>query len=405
MAKAALNAARMKERNYRRFLRELRINPMTRSQMARIMGITRSATSLIAEDMLSTGIITEGSLSQDGKNTTKALSWNKDYFHVAGINLGRDTVTTGITDFCGNVFDSISFPTSDCSTPKKVLDRAAQYIVQMIATHKPAGKLLGIGIASPGPLDTKAGIIMDPPYFDLFHNTPVAQPLREMFRCDAVLENDANALALAEKCYGLADRYERFLELMVDIGIGASLILDNKLNKGPTGFGNGFGHTSIDINGPRCVCGNIGCLEMYASIPCIVETAKAADPSLNSWRVIVDRAYAEDRVALDILHIEARYLATVIVNASNVLDIQAVVFSGDYVLYRPTMLLELVENEVNKRVTSRGERTIEILPSQIPSEPKVLACTNLTIDRYLERPFIFSNPTHGSEGSEERPYE
>jgi len=401
MAKAALNAARMKERNYRRFLRELRVNPMTRSQMARIMGITRSSTSLIAEDMLSTGIITEGPLSQDGKNTTKALSWSKDYFHVAGINLGRDTITTGLTDFCGNIFDFISFPSSDCSSPKQALDRAAQYITQMIATHKPSGKLLGIGVASPGPLDIKAGVIMDPPYFDLFHNTPVAQHLRQIFKCDVVLENDANSLALAEKCYGLTDSYERFLELMVDMGIGASLILDNKLHKGPTGFGNGFGHTSIDINGPRCVCGNNGCVEMYASIPCIVETAKAVDPSLNSWRVIVDRAYADDRVALDIMHTEARYLATVIVNASNVLDIQAVIFSGDYVLYRPTMLLELIESEVNKRVTSRGERTIEILPSQIPSEPKVLACINLAIEKYLERPFIFSNPTHSPEDIEE----
>ncbi len=391
----ALNAARMKERNYRRFLRELRVHPMTRSQMARQIGLTRSSTSLIAEDMLSTGIITEGTLSYQGKQTTKALSWNKDYCYVAGINLGRDTITTGITDFCGNVFDAISFPTAECATPNIVLDRAIQYISEMIATHKPVGTFLGIGVASPGPLDTKAGIILDPPYFDLFWNVPVAQRLRDQFRCDVVLENDANSLALAEKCYGLTDRYERFLELLVDMGIGASLILDNKLNKGPSGFGNGFGHTSIDINGPRCDCGNNGCVEMYASIPRIVETAKMLDPTLSSWRTIVDRAYAEDRYALDILHTEARYLATVIVNASNVLDIQAVIFAGDYVLYRPTMLLDLVAHEVNHRITSRSERTIQILPSQIPSESRVLACTNLAIERHLERPFIFSNPgTH-----------
>lgn len=397
----ALNAARMKERNYTRFLSELRITPMTRAQIARQMGLTRAATSLIAEDMLSTGIIQEGTYSHKGRQTSKALSWNRDAFHIAGINLGRDAITAGISDFCGNVFDSLSFPTSECKTAQDAIDRASRYIKEMLETHRPAGAFLGIGVASPGPLDTKAGVVLDPPYFNLMQNVPVADMLRDIFKCDVVLENDANALAMAEKSYGLMDRYERFLELMVDMGIGASLILDGKLNKGPAGFGNGFGHTSIQMNGPRCDCGNNGCVEMYAAIPRIVEAAKSLDPTLSNWRIIVDRAYAGDSTALEIVNSEARYLATVIVNASNALDIQAVIFAGDHILYRPTMILEAIEAEVNRRITSRSERSIHILPSQIPNNAKVLACTNIIIEKYLQRPFMFSNTMRLSQNQQE----
>ena len=391
MAGKALNAARMKERNYMRFFSELRVKPMTRAQLARRMDLTRASTSLIADDLLSTGIIKEGASDESGRQSTKMLSWNDDSFHIAGIFLSRDHITAGITDFCGNVLDARSFSVIDIDAAEAAIKLATQYIEEMLDKCRPAGKFLGVGVASPGPLDIPAGIILDPPSFEKFHNFPIADHLRDVLKCDVVLENDANSLALAEKCFGISAEYDRYMELMVDSGIGASLILDGKLNKGPSGFGNGFGHTSININGPRCECGNNGCVEMYAAIPRIVEIAVKLDPSLDSWHSIVDRAYLGNPAALDVLHTEASYLATLIVNASNVLDIQAVIFAGDYILYRPEMILEEIEREVNKRITSRSERTIAILPSQLPPKSKVIASANLVTEKYLERPFISGN--------------
>lgn len=390
MAQKALNSSRMKERNYRRFFRELRLRPMTRAEVARQMGLTRAATSLIAEDMISTGIVQEGPMTYEGRYSSKAICWNKDFYHVAGINLGRDSVKVGVTDFCGKVIDSVSFPTWECENGAAVIDRASNLLSQIIERYKPAGSLLGIGLASPGPLDTKAGIILNPPHFEILWNCPVAPKFRDRFHCDIVLENDANSLALAERTYGFQDRFRNYLELLVDVGIGASLILDGKLHKGPAGFGNGLGHTSINIDGPKCDCGNNGCVEMYASITRIVEAAKKADPALVSWRAVVDAANMGMQAARDILNSEARYLAAAIVSASNLLDIEAVIFAGENVLYRPEMLLQAVEAQVNQRIAFRNERSIVILPSQIPDNAKVLSCTNLVIEKYMERPFVFS---------------
>lgn len=386
MAKQALNTARMKERNYSRFFRELRFNPMTRSQVARQMDLTRAATSIIAEDMLTFGIIREGPLVNSGRYSSKTLFWNKDFFHVGAVNLGRESVKVGLTDFCSQVIDSAVFPVAECKNGAEAIYRAAHCLKQMLIKNNPPGELLGVGVASPGPLDVCSGIILDPPYYELMQNCPVVSMLRGHFNCDIILENDANAMALAERCYGLQDRYERFLELMVDIGIGASLILDGRLHRGPSGLGNGFGHTSINMNGPKCDCGNRGCVEMYAAIPRIVNAARRIDPSLCNWKEIVDRAYTSEPAALEVLRNEALYLAMLIVNASNLLDIQAVIFAGEEVLYRPDILLSEINREVNSRITSRRERSVAVLSSQIPDNAKVLCCVNLIIEKYMTLP-------------------
>jgi len=389
MVKKALNAARMKERNYSRFFRELRLRHMTRAQVARAMGLTRSSTSIIAEEFISAGIILEGSNSQNEQHRSKDLFWNKDYCYVGGIRLNRDAIHVGICDLCGTLIDSTSFPVDECETGVETIIKTGKLIQQMINKNNPSGSLLGVGVAAPGPLDAKSGIVLDPPYFDLMHNVPVTPLLRDLLKCEIILENDANALALAEQCYGIQNRYDRFLKLIVDTGIGASLILDGKLIVGPSGLGNGFGHASINIGGIKCPCGNEGCLEMYAAIPRIVEAARKADPTLTSWKIITDRAYTGDLTAMDVLRSEARYLAAIIVSASNVLDIQAVIIDGEYVLYRPTILFKEMEKEVNKRVTSRSARTIEILPSQILGNANVLSSTNLVIERFIEQPFKY----------------
>jgi predicted NBD/HSP70 family sugar kinase len=358
--------------------------------MGRDMGLTRATTGAIAENLISAGIIQEGPLHYQGQYSSKAIFWNKDFCHICGINLGRDSIKVGITDFSGNVLDSHHIPTSECGSGPEAIHRISLCLERMLETGKPSGQLLGIGVASPGPLNTESGMILKPPFFDMLWNCPVSSLLHDRFQCDVVLEGDANALAMAERWYGLKGRYDRFMELMVDTGVSAALILDGRLSIGSAGFGNGFGHTSIDMNGPRCVCGNNGCVEMYAAIPRIVEAAKKTDPSLDSWRAIVNAACDGEALALQALNNEAQYLALLIVNAGNVLNIQAVVFAGEQVLYRPALLLAAVEQEVNRRIAPSGERSIAILPSQIPDNAKILSSTNLVVEKYLDLPFMFS---------------
>lgn len=387
MKKAALNAARMKSRNYRRILDEIRISPASRSELARRIGLTRAAVSVIVDSLLQMNILVEGdviNLKTRGRSSTE-LRWNKDAFYSVGISLQRKKITVELTDFCGNLLavSEIKLYTYATEDKEALLERIEDIIANFIKQIKPSGEFLGIGISSPGPFDLQTGMILNPPNFEFLHYTPIVERLREKFNCMVIMENDANACALVELRYGTKGTFDSFLLLDINEGVGSGLILNGKLNKGVMGHGNEIGHVTIAMDGPKCQCGNYGCAELYSSIPNIVAQAKALDERLTSWKTIVEFAYSGDPAALKVLQREAKYIATMAVTAINILDIQAVVLTGQIAIH-PELLLSMIDTEVNDRIFTRLSRKVKVLRSQVTRNSHALLGSNLMIENYLE---------------------
>ncbi len=136
------------------------------------------------------------------------------------------------------------------------------------------GRLAAIGIDAPGPVDYAHGIITTPPNLPGWHDVPLASIIGKEFGVPCVLENDANAAALAEHRWGSGRGSRDMLFLTVSSGIGGGIIIDGKLYRGASGAAGEVGHMTIDIRGPRCHCGRRGCLEMYASGLAIARLAR-----------------------------------------------------------------------------------------------------------------------------------
>lgn len=385
--KAALNATRMKSRNYRRVLEEIRISPASRSELARRMGLTRAALSVIVDALKQMNIVVEGDIittKTRGRSSTE-LHWNKNAFYCVGISLQRKNIIVELTDFCGNLLavSEIELYTYAAEDKEALLIRIGDIIDNFIKRMKPPGEFLGIGISSPGPFDLQTGMILNPPNFKFLHYTPIVEWLKDRFGCKVLIENDANACALVELRYGTKAEFDSFLLLDINDGVGSGLILNGKLNRGVTGGGNELGHVTIEMGGPRCQCGNYGCAELYCSIPNIVAQAKVLDERLRNWKNIVDFAYSGIPTALEILKKEAEYIATIAVTAINILDIQAVVLTGQ-VAYNSELLISMIETEVNDRIFSRLSRKVKVLPSQVTRNSQALLGSNLMIENYLE---------------------
>ena len=385
--KAALNATRMKSRNYRRVLEEIRVSPASRSELARRMGLTRAALSVIVDALKQMSVVVEGDVitpKSRGRSSTE-LQWNKDAFYCVGISLQRKNITVELTDFCGNLLAvSVINPyTAGAEDKEALLASIGDIINNFLISVKPPGEFLGIGISSPGPFDLQTGTILNPPNFIFLHNTPIVQLLKERFKCKVIIENDANACALAELRYGTKEKFDSFLLLDINEGVGSGLILNCKLNRGIMGGGNELGHVTIKMDGPKCQCGNYGCAELYCSIPNIVEQAKELDERLKTWKTVVEFAYDGMPAALEILNKEAKYIATMAVTAINILDIQAVVLTGQ-VAYHPELLISMIKAEVNDRIFARLSRTVKVLPSQVTQNSHALLGSNLMIENYLE---------------------
>jgi len=378
-----LNATEMKSFNRRRILEHLRTQSTSRAELSRMTGLTRSAISLIVDGLLGDDILREG-CEQGGRVGRKSVSLviNPLAFHSIGLTISRGQYAVGLVDFGGTIQKRISKPLDPHMTVPDTLELIAKEAEMLLRTHALPGRLLGMGITAPGPLDVKRGMILHSPHFEKWSDISIVDFFSRRIPGTILLENKANAMALAEKTFCMRGKYDSFLELVIDTGVGAGLIIEGDLYKGGTGFGNEFGHTSINMNGPRCDCGNFGCAQLYASIPNLLIEACKRDPKLDSWEQIADLSLAGNAAACSALEMEAEYLASIIVNAVNILDIEAVVLTGD-ISYHPDELNDKISRKVNDRFIARGTRQIKILASRMAKYPDTLASANLVMEHYV----------------------
>lgn len=387
MAKGvALNASRMKNRNYRRVLEELRISPFSRSELARRMGLTRAAISLIVDALLVGNVLVEGDTvaSKSAGRAPTQLHWNPDAYYCVGVVIRRGYFGVGLYNFAGQ---TIHLERRDIAPPfdstKTIIAEICHMIDKFIATHRPKGAFLGIGVGAPGPLNGELGIIENPTNLHILHKAPIVDTLKDRYHCPAILANDASAHALAELCLGVKDTYDSFLVIEVTGGIGGGLVLEGRPVTGTLGNGNEIGHTTINVFGERCQCGNTGCAELYANMDVMVAKAKARDSRLDSWESIVDQALAGMPLALDVIREEAGYLATLAVNMLNAFKLDAIIFNGRNICYQPETLLAMVREQIPGRLLIKEEREVDIIVSTLPEDADALSAANLAVDHYL----------------------
>lgn len=384
--KTALNAAKMKDRNFRLVLEQLRISPFSRSQLARRTGLTRAAISLIVDSLLQSQILVEGKIisSKSAGRSATELHWNKDAFHCIGVVIRRSYFAVGLYDFCGGKLHVERRNIApDYNSADAVMGEIFSMIRRCFTIARPAGRFLGIGIGAPGPIDADLGIIDNPTNLEFLHKAPIVHPLEKQFRCPVIMINDACAHALAELSYGVKDKYDNFLVMEVTGGIGAGLVLDGKLISGSFGNGNEIGHTTINLDGERCSCGNIGCAELYTSLDFVVQRAQKLDSRLNRWQDIVDYAISGLPVAVDIVKQQAYCLATLSINMLNLLNLNAIIFNGLDICYQPELLLSLIEEQIPARLLHKKYRSVDFLASSITEDADTLSAANLAIEHFI----------------------
>ena len=153
----------------------------------------------------------------------------------------------------------------------------------------------GIGVGAPGPVDVEAGRVGEPaPHAGDLVGQPIGARLTTRFGVPVVVDNDVNALALAEWRFG-ADRGVRSLVVLAPgTGFGSGIVLDGRLIRGARGFGAELGHVPVKFDGPPCWCGGRGCLALYASGRGIAEAARER-ATTASGRALAEAAGGDPR--------------------------------------------------------------------------------------------------------------
>ncbi len=195
---------------------------------------------------------------------------------VVAIDVGGTQLRAAVV--CGSqLLSRASALTGEHPTPQRVLPRLFDLVQQAIEqANTPLEQLTGIGVATPGPLDSRTGIVYNPPNFPGWIGIPLRDLFEEKYQLPVYVENDANAAALGEYMFGAGRGVSNLVYLTISTGIGGGIILNDKIFTGVSGTAGELGHISIDWHGERCKCGNSGCLEHIASGTAIARHANQA---------------------------------------------------------------------------------------------------------------------------------
>lgn len=308
--------------------------------------------------------------------------------YVVGIDLGGTKISCALADLEGQVISQNTVPTNAQEGEIPVLNRIIQCVQTVLSNgDMTIDKVRAIGIGSPGPLDANTGVIITTPNLP-FKNFNLVNPLKEKFGVPVYLDNDANVAAIGEFMFGAAKGTENMVYFTVSTGVGGGAVLNGKVYRGNTSNALEIGHMTVLPDGPRCGCGNIGCLEAVASGTAIgkrgreaveskVETSLRNYENVTSYEVFKE-AKAGDKVAKDIVDSCLNYLGIGVANAIAIFDPEMVIIGGG-VSKVGSLVFDKVQEVVNTRCFKSMADACKILPAGLGTDAGVIGAVALAI--------------------------
>ena len=318
--------------------------------------------------------------------------------HIVGIDLGGTNIVTGIVAEDGSdILGTRSVPTGAEEGPDAVVQRIIATAKGSIAEARaaiPTLELIGAGVGSPGPLDTKAGVVLVTPNLG-WVNMPLRQLLQDGLGLCTALDNDANCAILGEWWQGAARGTRVTVGLTIGTGIGGGIIIDGRLFHGASDIAGEIGHMTIDAHGRRCKCGNYGCIEAYASGPNIALRAveaiqSGAQSTLPSYvagdlaritaQTVYDAAHAGDELALEVVQDTARYLGAAVASLINIFNPEAIVIVGGVTRAGDSLFVPL-RREVARRAFKPAVQVCRIVPGELTGVAGVYGAARAFIEQ------------------------
>ena len=311
---------------------------ISRAEIARVTRLTRTTVSDVVGSLLTEGLVREVGIGESiGGKSPILLSLVKDSRYMISLNLAHDQFCGAVVNLRGEIKAMESVPVSGRDGEQalvlvyEILDRLVE---------KEWAPLVGIGVGTPGLVNTREGMVVNAVNLD-WQNLPLAQLLKERYQLPVHIMNDSQAAAIGEYVYGggyKAD--ENLVVINLRQGIGAGILVNGRLFQGDGGGAGEIGHMVVQENGLLCRCGNHGCLETIASARAVVERAKAlvseypasvlARDEGNIRLDTLESAFAaKDPLAQRVIFDAGHYLGLSIASLISMLNVQRFVLIGD----------------------------------------------------------------------------
>ena len=353
--------------------------PISRAEIARETDLQRSTISAIVEALASEGLVEEvgAGESTGGRRPTMLRLRTKEAIAI-GVAITPTCTTVATSDLAGRIVEQREFLTDP--DPDQTLKEVIALVREFSLKNK--GSIEAVGVSLPGLVDPSTGTAVYVPYFK-WRDIPIAKTISTAFGLPVIIDNDANAAALAELWFGRPEVSDArdFILVLVAEGVGTGIIFDGQVYRGQRGAAGEFGHMVIGTNGPvPCSCGNRDCWEAFAS----EGAAKARYLRLSNeeetsfgLRELVDQALLGEANAKAALIETAHYLGIGISNLVVGFSPEAVVVGGE--IARAWSLVESALCETIEHSVRRGLPSAKILPSTLGEKPTLRGALSLVL--------------------------
>jgi predicted NBD/HSP70 family sugar kinase len=276
----------------------------TRSEIAARVGLTVQTVSTIVRELEEQNYVVSFREEPKGRGLPPSvLKVNPEGGFAIGVHVTPISVESALIDLSGDVIGSLDHEIASAS-PEDAFKMIGTMVPELIAL-RPRGRMLGVGLALPGPFGVESMSFVGPTTMAGWANIAIRDRLAEATGLPAFLETDMAAAALGEHLYGLGQRFQEYYFLYFGVGLGGALVHEGQVLRGASGNAGEIGHIPVVPQGEACPCGNRGCLERYVSLDALrrsgmseADWLKTVAPTFRNAIVAIENIFDPETVVV-----------------------------------------------------------------------------------------------------------
>ncbi len=359
----------------------------SKARIAEITSMSPATVTRIISELAEQGLVSEYRVAEStGGRKPVIFGLNYDKLYVVGIQLVRDRVALGLGDLKGKILTKRSFRPYSLEPEDLVVELSKEFELLLAMNGVNREHILGSGLAISGVVNAETGNLVRSVNLG-WRDVQISEALEATLGFPMVVENDANAAALAELWFGCAKDVSSFMYLKTDTGVGAGIVCGGGLMAGPRGMAGEIGHIPVIDDGRECVCGQRGCLETYLYAQGLLRRYEAeTGVHLEDARDFFERVASDDPAARGMMDEAARALAAVASFAATALDLDLVVVGG---LWGELggRFCDPVEERCNYVIERSGlPKTLKVRGSALGEDSDILGAMGIVTNRWFTPP-------------------
>ncbi|MEW2457566.1 ROK family transcriptional regulator [Streptomyces albus] len=366
--------------NLERVVRAVRMaGSLTQAEIARTTGLSAATVSNIVRELKDAGTV-EVTPTSSGGRRARAVSLSADAGIVVGVDFGHSHLRVAVGNLAHTVLAEEAEPIDVDASADQGLDRAEHLVRHLVEKSGISpSKIIGVGLGVPGPIDMETGVLGSTAILPGWVGTNPRDELAGRLGVPVYVDNDANLGALGEQVWGAGHGARDLAYIKVASGVGAGLVINGQIYRGPGGTAGEIGHITLDESGPVCRCGNRGCLETFTAARYVLPLLYSSHGTDLTMTRVVQLAAEGDPGCRRVLADIGRHIGSGVASLCNLLNPSRVVLGGD-LADAGDLVLDPVRDSVARYAIPSAARRLTVLPGELDTRAEVLGALALVLD-------------------------